>query len=90
MAELGPVEADEHVRIGRLAADLGYAAVVIVGDDPGLATGSGRLARPVPDVDTAHGVLRDYLRDGDVVLVKASRAVGLEALALGLIEEYAT
>ena len=89
MAELGPVEASEHVRIGQLAAHLGYAAVVVVGDDAGIAAGSGRLARPVPDVATANVVLRDYLRDGDVVLVKASRAVGLETLALGLAEEYA-
>ena len=89
MAELGPVEAAEHQRIGRLAAELGYAAVVVVGDDAGIAAGSGRLARPVPDAATADAVLRDYLRDGDVVLVKASRAVGLETLAIGLIEEYA-
>ncbi len=89
MAELGPVEAAEHVRIGELAAQLGYAAVVVVGDDAGIAAGSGRLARPVPDAATASAVLREYLRDGDVVLVKASRAVGLETLALGLVEEYA-
>jgi UDP-N-acetylmuramoyl-tripeptide--D-alanyl-D-alanine ligase len=89
MAELGPVEAAEHQRIGRLVAELGYAAVVVVGDDAGIAAGSGRLARPVPDAATADAVLRDYLRDGDVVLVKASRAVGLETLAIGLIEEYA-
>lgn len=88
MAELGPVEATEHVRIGRLAADLGFAAVVVVGDDAGIAAGSGRLARPVPDAVTAERVLRGFLRDGDVVLVKASRAVGLETLALELVEEY--
>lgn len=89
MAELGPVEETEHVRIGRLAAELGYAAVVVVGDDAGIATGAGRLARPVADAEAAHEVLRGYVREGDVVLVKASRAVGLETLARGLIEESA-
>jgi UDP-N-acetylmuramoyl-tripeptide--D-alanyl-D-alanine ligase len=39
----------------------------------------------VPDVDDALQILRDELRAGDVVLVKASRSAGLERVALGLI-----
>jgi UDP-N-acetylmuramoyl-tripeptide--D-alanyl-D-alanine ligase len=35
----------------------------------------------VPDVASAQALLDDQLRPGDVVLVKASRAVGLEAVA---------
>lgn len=90
MAELGTVEEEQHVRIGRLAADLGFAAVVVVGVDPGIARGAGRIARNVPDPATAARVLRGFVRDGDVVLVKASRAVGLEGLALELVEETPT
>ena len=41
----------------------------------------------VPDVDAAVELLRKEVRPGDVVLVKASRAVGLERLADGLLEE---
>jgi len=87
MAELGAVEEAEHVRIGRLADELGFAAVVVVGDDPGIARGAGRIARGVPDTMTAARVVRAFLREGDVVLVKASRSVGLEGLALELVEE---
>jgi UDP-N-acetylmuramoyl-tripeptide--D-alanyl-D-alanine ligase len=87
MAELGSVEVAEHERIGRLAAELGFAAVVVVGDDPGIARGAGRIARTVTDAAGASRLVRGFLRDGDVVLVKASRAVGLEELALDLAEE---
>ncbi len=90
MAELGTVEEAEHLRMGRLVAELGFAAVVVVGDDPGIARGAGRIARSVPDPATAARVLRGFVREGDVVLVKASRAVGLEGLAFDLVEEATT
>ncbi len=86
MAELGPVEKAEHLRIGDLAHDLGFAAVIVVGEDPGIAEGARPIARPVPDADAALAILDEYLRDGDTVLVKASRSVGLERLALRLAE----
>jgi UDP-N-acetylmuramoyl-tripeptide--D-alanyl-D-alanine ligase len=89
MAELGIVAEEEHLRIGALAVELGFAGVVVVGDEPGIARGAGRVARPVADSEEALRVLRGYLREGDVVLVKASRAVGLEALAGRLVEEVA-
>jgi hypothetical protein len=38
----------------------------------------------VPDVDAAIALLRAELRPQDVVLVKASRAAGLERVALAL------
>ena len=40
----------------------------------------------VPDVDAALTLLRAHVRPGDVVLVKASRAAGLERVAQGLLE----
>jgi UDP-N-acetylmuramoyl-tripeptide--D-alanyl-D-alanine ligase len=89
MAELGSVEETEHVRIGELAAELGFAAVVVVGRDPGIARGAGRIARSVDDADDATRVVRGFLRPGDAVLVKASRVVGLEKVALALVEEAA-
>ncbi len=87
MAELGHLEAGEHARIGRLAADLGFIAVITVGDEPGIAAAAGPIGRNVPDKDTARRVVRGLADDGDVVLVKASRAIGLETLALQLAEE---
>ncbi len=86
MAELGDIEEAEHIRIGRLAATLGFAAVVIVGADPGLAVGAGSIARRVETPDEAMRVLESVIRRGDTVLVKASRSVGLEGLAEQLIE----
>jgi UDP-N-acetylmuramoyl-tripeptide--D-alanyl-D-alanine ligase len=40
----------------------------------------------VDDVDTALALLRAEVRPGDVVLVKASRSVGLEKLAATLLD----
>jgi UDP-N-acetylmuramoyl-tripeptide--D-alanyl-D-alanine ligase len=81
MHELGPAEADLHREIGRRAGDLGFAVVLVVGDAAGIAEGAGPVARRVADIDEAEMVLRGYLSDGDIVLVKASRAEGFEVLA---------
>ena len=49
----------------------------------GLIAGSGEL---VEDTDAAVALLRAEVREGDVVLVKASRAVGLERVAAALLD----
>ncbi len=89
MAELGHVSVSEHERIGRLAHELGFATVITVGDEPGIARGAGPIARNVATAEDAYDVASRVVGDGDVVLVKASRAVGLEALAARLAEEAA-
>jgi UDP-N-acetylmuramoyl-tripeptide--D-alanyl-D-alanine ligase len=43
-----------------------------------------RVARWIPDVQTAAAEAQELLEPGDCVLVKASRAVGLEAVAEAL------
>jgi UDP-N-acetylmuramoyl-tripeptide--D-alanyl-D-alanine ligase len=83
MAELGTVTVQEHVRIGKAAKDLGFQ-VVTVGDDYGLAAAAG--GRNVPDSTAAEAIVLEEVDDGAVVLVKASRAAGLEQLAARLIE----
>jgi UDP-N-acetylmuramoyl-tripeptide--D-alanyl-D-alanine ligase len=87
MAELGESAADEHRRIGELTAELGVDRVVIVG--PGaqpihVAAREGSVH--VDNADAAIALLRAELRPEDVVLVKASRAAGLERVALALAE----
>ncbi|HEX5630403.1 MAG TPA: UDP-N-acetylmuramoyl-tripeptide--D-alanyl-D-alanine ligase [Acidimicrobiia bacterium] len=81
MHELGPAAPDLHEAVGRLAAELGFV-VVVVGDDPGIARGAGEsLAAVVSDPGAAAAAVRSLLHPGDVVLIKASRATGLERLA---------
>jgi len=79
MAELGSIAMEEHRRIGFLAADLGFDGVITVGPDHGLAVAAG--GRNLPDAATAFDDLIDRLQDGDVVLIKGSRSVGLEDIA---------
>lgn len=90
MCELGSVASREHERIGRLAGELGFATVITVGDEPGIAVAAGDIATNVPDRAAAIAAAVEVIRPGDVVLVKASRAVGLEEVATQLIAEAAT
>ena len=85
MAELGAHAATEHDRIGRLVA---------VGEETRPLYEAARLEGMTPeeltlvgDVDEAIRVVRAGVDRGDVVLVKASRAAGLERVALALSGE---
>jgi UDP-N-acetylmuramoyl-tripeptide--D-alanyl-D-alanine ligase len=96
MAELGPEAAAEHEALGRYAARLGLAHLVAVGEaarpiQHGAALeGSWCGASSwVPDVDAAIALLREELRPPDAVLVKASRAAGLERVALVIADDSA-
>jgi UDP-N-acetylmuramoyl-tripeptide--D-alanyl-D-alanine ligase len=87
MGELGPAAADEHRRIGELTAELGVDRVVVVG--PGaqpMHAAAREGAVHVDDADAAIALLRAQLRPEDVVLVKASRAAGLERVAIALAQ----
>jgi len=85
MAELGDMTASEHERIGRLARDIGIEYVVTVGPDHGLASAAGGVN--VENSEEALEWVRERVLNGDIVLVKASRSVGLEQLADQLTEE---
>ena len=84
MAELGRTAPDYHREIGEAAAQLGLDELLAVGE---LARGyleGGVPGRWVANVHEAVRELDDVVRPGDAVLVKASRAVGLEAVAAAL------
>jgi UDP-N-acetylmuramoyl-tripeptide--D-alanyl-D-alanine ligase len=94
MAELGDDAISEHDRIGRLAVRLDVTRLVVVGTGRAMSAmhhgavmeGSwGAEAVMVPDADAALALLRAELEPGDVVLVKASNAAGLGALADALV-----
>ncbi len=91
MLELGADSHEAHRRIGRLAVELGFARVVVVGDDArGIAEGAGDLAETMSDVDVATHTLPASLSGDEVVLVKASRGVRLERVARALLEGTTT
>lgn len=85
MAELGEAAPAAHRSAGRLARQLGYVAVVVVGEDPGISEGAGDIVYPVPDAAAARLLVAELIDEGDVLLIKASRAVGLERLAGELV-----
>ena len=79
MAELGGHAERYHQELGELARALGIE-VLAVGE---LARGYGAETW-VPDADAATAAARELVRPGDAVLVKASRALGLEGIAPAL------
>lgn len=82
MLELGESAAQEHRAIGAHAAQLGIDHVLAVGDGVAreLAAGAQGRGEKVADAAAALTWLRGRVEPGDVVLVKASRAVGLEVV----------
>ncbi|MFF7975512.1 UDP-N-acetylmuramoyl-tripeptide--D-alanyl-D-alanine ligase [Streptomyces sp. NPDC007905] len=94
MAELGDEALAEHDAVGRLAVRLNVSKLVAVGgiEASWLQLGAynegswGEESVHVSDAQAAVDLLRSELRPGDVVLVKASRSVGLESVAQALVE----
>jgi UDP-N-acetylmuramoyl-tripeptide--D-alanyl-D-alanine ligase len=99
MRELGTAAVEEHDAIGRLAVRLEVNRLVAVTEqarpiqlgaslEGSSLEGSRRNESAYADsIEAALELLRAELRPGDVVLVKASRTVGLDRLAAALLEE---
>ena len=92
MAELGDIATESHAEAGRLAAQAGAAVIVAVGAEAapvldGARTTDGWQGEAVAAGDPKAAIeeLRNRLRPGDVVLVKASKAAGLWEVADGLL-----
>jgi UDP-N-acetylmuramoyl-tripeptide--D-alanyl-D-alanine ligase len=77
MRELGPDAAAYHREIGKHARDQGVELIIGVGE---LAE-AYEPDQHVADADAAADALAEALGPGDAVLVKGSRAVGLERVA---------
>lgn len=89
MRELGPFSEQEHVKVGRFAGQFAELLVGVAGDTRPLLNAAVAAAREVENEmevhysDDAAGAAErvgEWLRSGDVVLVKGSRSIGLEAV----------
>ena len=90
MAELGRTGPEYHREVGAAASELGVDELLAVGE---LARGyleGGIPGRWVANVHDALRQLDELVRPGDAVLVKGSRALGLEAVAAALTQIRAT
>ncbi|HEX4941819.1 MAG TPA: UDP-N-acetylmuramoyl-tripeptide--D-alanyl-D-alanine ligase [Actinomycetota bacterium] len=91
MAELGPISAAEHDRLGELAARIRVDRLITVGD-PTRAVARAALREGMEPEDVAtYGTAAEALEDvrvsagiGDLVLCKGSRVAALETIAEAL------
>jgi UDP-N-acetylmuramoyl-tripeptide--D-alanyl-D-alanine ligase len=80
MAELGDDSGRYHAEIRDLLRELGIEVVVAVGEPARAYLGAAPEERWIADA-AAFASVSDVVHPGDAVLVKASRAVGLEGIA---------
>jgi UDP-N-acetylmuramoyl-tripeptide--D-alanyl-D-alanine ligase len=95
MMELGSLTELAHFRLGEYVASLGLGGLVTIGEQA-VRIGEGAKAEGMPpdavhnfpDAEAAVAALDTYLSSGDVVLVKASRSMGLERIVEGIITPH--
>jgi UDP-N-acetylmuramoyl-tripeptide--D-alanyl-D-alanine ligase len=97
MRELGESSERYHRELGEFAstckldllACVGVQAAILAeaAERAGMATGA--ICR-FPDARTAAASIPGFLRDGDLILLKASRGIGLELVAQSISESRAT
>ena len=92
MAELGGQSEAAHAEVGRRAAELGIGQLFAVGKMAPVMAAAARkagLSRVLEfaDVEAAKGAVKNFLKAGDVVLLKASRVSHLERIAESLKSE---
>jgi UDP-N-acetylmuramoyl-tripeptide--D-alanyl-D-alanine ligase len=86
MAELGAHSESAHAEVGRRVAELGVGQLFAVGK---MAPVMARAAREAglnrvfefADMETAAAAVKSFVKAGDVVLLKASRATRIERIA---------
>ncbi len=94
MNELGSQSQQRHEEAGGQAARAGVAGLIVVGQAAAPMLAGAKAQRSwrgellgVADAPEAVKALNNLLAPGDVVLVKASRTIGLERVALALTGE---
>jgi UDP-N-acetylmuramoyl-tripeptide--D-alanyl-D-alanine ligase len=89
MAELGPHAAEAHREVGRYAAGAGVDYLIAVGKSVRQTAQAARAAglenvTEFADVESAVAAVKTTAQPGDLVLLKASRASGLERISEAL------
>ena len=89
MLELGALSREAHIEAIDRAIAIHPAALVVVGPDmtQAAATVSASEGGPIitaPDSRAAAALVRDLIRDGDLLLVKGSRGIAMERVIEGL------
>jgi UDP-N-acetylmuramoyl-tripeptide--D-alanyl-D-alanine ligase len=94
MGELGEKAEDAHREVGRLAGELGIEGLLAIGEHAAAVTEGALAGGLTPsravvaaDHEDALSHLRRWLRAGDRVLVKGSRATHMERVVEALSEE---
>jgi UDP-N-acetylmuramoyl-tripeptide--D-alanyl-D-alanine ligase len=86
MAELGTQSEAAHVEVGKFAAELQIGQLFTVGKMSAVTAQAARAAgltrvMEFPEVEAAVRTVKNFLKLGDVVLLKASRSSRLERIA---------
>ena len=89
MGELGAHSENAHAEVGRRAAELGVSQLITVGKMAGVMAQAARDAGlnrviELAEVEAAVPALKSFLKAGDTVLLKASRASRLERITQAL------
>ena len=85
MLELGDTARDAHCSSGAYAAEKGIARLLCCGEHAGdYCAGAGEIARRFPDRASLIAALGEEIREGDCVLVKASRGAHFEEISEAL------
>jgi UDP-N-acetylmuramoyl-tripeptide--D-alanyl-D-alanine ligase len=89
MAELGPHSAESHAEVGRRAAETRVDHLFAVGRMAGVMGAAARAAglmqvTELGEAETGATAVKHFVRSGDVVLIKASRASRLERVGEAL------
>lgn len=89
MGELGSHSESAHAEVGRRAAELGVGQLIAVGKMAGVMAQAARDAGlnrviELAEVEAAVPALKSFLKPGDTVLLKASRASRLERITQAL------